>query len=109
MRQFHQLRSTVRWLVAIAAATFVAAIPTPLSMHDLAVGIPFTWHTRQEIITLGEQPHSFTLWLLLLDIAIVLAVLTLLRIAFSRLIHRRGPDERVTNDTVSNQMQRTRR
>jgi len=85
--------------VAIVAATFVAAIPTRLSTHDLAVGFPFTWRTRQEIVTFGEQPHSFNLWLLLFDIALVLVVFVLLRIAISRLIHRRGTDERATNHT----------
>lgn len=100
MGQFDTFRSVVRWLVAITAATFVAAIPTRLGMHYLAVGFPFTWRTRQEIVTSGEQPHSFSLWLLLLDIALVLVVLVLLRIAVSRLIHGRGADERVTNHAV---------
>jgi len=88
MQQFHTFRSVVRWLVAVAAATFIAAIPTRLSSHDLAVGIPLTWHTRQEVITLGEQPHTFSLWLLLVDIALVLVALVMLRISISRLIHR---------------------
>ena len=90
MRQFHKFRSAVRWLVAIVAAALVAAIPTRLSMHNLAVGIPFTWRTRQEVVTSGEQPHTFTLWLLLLDIAIALAVFAMLRIFVRSLIHRRG-------------------
>jgi len=84
-------------MVAIAVASFIAAIPTRLSMHDLAVGFPFTWHTRQEIVTLGEQPHSFWLWLLLLDMALVLVVFVLLRAGISRLIHRRRMDYKVTN------------
>jgi hypothetical protein len=99
MRQFHTFRSTVRWLVAIAAAMLVAAIPTRLGSHDVAVGFPFTWHTRQEVITLGEQPHSFSFSLLLLDIVFVLAVFIALRIGI-RLIHRRGTDERVTHVVV---------
>jgi len=97
MRQFDTFRSVVRWLLAITAATFVAAIPTRLSMHYLAVGFPFTWRTHQEIVSSGEQPHSFSLWLLLLDIALVVVVFVLLRIAVRRLIHRRGADDRVTN------------
>jgi hypothetical protein len=97
IRQFHTFRSVVRWRVAFTAATFVAAVPTRLNMHNFAVGFPFTWRTHQEIIASGEQPHSFSLWLLPLDIALVLVVFVLLRIAVSRLIHGRGADERVTN------------
>lgn len=97
MRYFHRFRSLVRWLVTIAAATFIAAIPTRLSMHDLAVGFPFTWRTRQEIVTLGEQPHSFSLWLLLLDVALVLVVFVVLRVGISRLVHGRRMDDKVTN------------
>ena len=100
MRPFHTFRSTVRWLVAIATAMFVAAIPTRLGSHDVAVGFPFTWHTRLEVVTLGEQPHSFSLSLLLLDIVLVLIVFIALRIGVSRLIHRRGTDERVTHVVV---------
>lgn len=81
MRQFDTFRSTVRWLVAVAAAAFVAAIPTRLASHHVAVGFPFTWLTRQEIVTFGEQPHSFSLSLLLLDIALVLAVFIALRLS----------------------------
>jgi hypothetical protein len=76
----------MRWLVVIVVATIVASMPTrPFSSHDLTVGIPFTWHTRREIITLGEQPHNFNFWLLLLDVVIVLAVLVLLLIAVNKL------------------------
>jgi hypothetical protein len=100
MRQLYRFRSVVRWLLAIVAATFVAAIPSKLSSHDLAVGFPLTWQTRQEIITSGEQPHSFNLWLLLFDVALVLAVFVVLRIAVSKFIHRRRTDESQPSHTV---------
>ena len=88
MQQFHTFRSVVRWIVAVAAATLVASIPTRVSDHDLAAGFPFTWSTRQQVITLGEQPHSFSLWLLLLDIAIVLAAFIAMRLTLRRLVRR---------------------
>jgi membrane protein required for beta-lactamase induction len=76
-------------MVAILAATFIAAIPTRLSSHDVAVGRPFRWHSRQEIITLGERLHNFSLGLLLLDVVLVLAVFVAVRIAVRKLIHKR--------------------
>ena len=88
MRQLHTFRSVVRWFVAVVAATVIAAIPRRLRSHDLAVGTPLTWHTRQEVITLGEQPHGFSLWLLLVDIALVLVGLVMLRMAISKLVPR---------------------
>jgi hypothetical protein len=90
VQQIYNLRSALRWLLAAVAATLVAAIPTRLSMHDLAVGLPFTWHTRQEIVTLGEQPNALSLWLLLLDIALVLGFLIVLRLLFGKLLRWRA-------------------
>jgi MFS superfamily sulfate permease-like transporter len=100
MQQRYIFRRVVRWLVAIIAATFIAAIPTRLSSHDSAAGFPFTWYNIQGIFTLGEYALSFSLWLLLLDIALVLAAFVVLRIVISKLIHRRGKDASVTNHAV---------
>jgi hypothetical protein len=100
MQQRYTFRSVVRWLVVIIAATFIAAIPTRLRSHDSAAGFPFTWYNLQEIFTLGEYALSFSLWLLLLDIALVLAAFVVLRIVISKLIHRRGKDASVTNHAV---------
>jgi hypothetical protein len=69
------MRNTLKWSFLVFAALVIAAIPTRLASHDVAVGFPLTWHTRQEIITLGEQPHSFSLLLLLCDVGIALLVL----------------------------------
>ena len=99
MRQFHTFRTVVRWLVAIVAAAFIAAIPTRLSSHDHAVGFPFTWYRLQEILTLGEQ-SSLSLRLLLLDIALVLAALVVLRIVIGGLVRPRGKDGSATNHAV---------
>ena len=74
--------------MAVVAATFIASIPTRVSMHDLAIGFPFTWHSRQEIVTLGEQSHSFSSGLLLLDVALALAVFVVARVAISRFVRR---------------------
>ena len=75
-----------RTLVAIVAIV-IAAIPTRLGSHDVAVGFPFTWYTRQEVITFGEQPHTFSFLLLLSDIAIALLV----QAVFARLLRTRHP------------------
>jgi len=80
-----RMRTALKWIVFIFAAVIIAAIPTRLGSHDVAVGFPFTWHTRQEIITFGEQPHSFSFLLLLSDVAIALLVLA----AFARLFRTR--------------------
>src|SRR5262245_35062957 len=89
IRRFQKVRSTVRWLLAAVVATLVALIPTRASMHDVAVGFPFTWRSRQEIVTVGEQPHNFSPWPLLPHIGLVLAFFTLLRTLTIKLIHAR--------------------
>ena len=66
----------------------VAAIPTRLSVHNLAVGLPFTWHTRHEIVKLGEQSDALSLWVLLMDIVLVLGFFVMIRTIFSKLVHR---------------------
>ena len=66
---------TLKLSVLIFAALVIAAIPTRLGSHDVAVGFPFTWHTSQQIITFGEQPHSFSFLVLLCDFGIALLVL----------------------------------
>jgi hypothetical protein len=65
----------LKWSILVFAALVIAAIPTRLGDHDVAVGFPFTWYTREVIITFGEQPHSFSTLLLLSDVAIALLVL----------------------------------
>jgi len=76
-------------LIATLAATLVAAIPTRLGAHDLAVGLAFTWHTRHEIVKLGEQSGALDIWVLLMDIVLVLGFLIILRILFSKVVHWR--------------------
>jgi len=66
------MRTALKWSLLAVAAIIIAAIPTRVASHDVAVGFPFTWHTRQEIITFGEQPHTFSLLLLLADVGIAL-------------------------------------
>ena len=75
------MRNVLRWLATLVAATLVASIPTRIASHHLAVGLPFTWYTRQEIVTFGEQPSSFSFWLVLLDVMIVVSIFVALRIA----------------------------
>jgi hypothetical protein len=72
------MRTTIRWSVLVFAALVIAAIPTRLGSHDVAVGFPFTWHARQEIISLGQQPQSFSALLLLCDFGIALLVLAVI-------------------------------
>jgi len=78
------MRAVLKVGFLVVAALVVAAIPTRLGSHEVAVGFPFTWRTSQQIITLGQQPHTFSLLLLLFDFCIALLVLaagaTLLRI-----------------------------
>ena len=69
------MHSTLKWSLLVVASLMIAAMPTRLSSHDLAIGFPFTWHMRQEIVTLGEQPHSFRALLLLSDFGLALLVL----------------------------------
>ena len=71
------MHSTLKGSVLVVLALAIAAIPTRLSSHDVAIGFPFTWHMRQEIVTLGEQPHSFNALLLLADFGIALLVLAI--------------------------------
>jgi len=75
------------------AAIFVAAIPTRVSVHYLAVGLPLTWHSRREIVRLGDNPDNLSYWILLLDIALVLAFFIMLRILVSELIHWRASQQ----------------
>ena len=72
------MRTAVKGTLLAVVAIVIAAIPTRLGSHDVAVGFPFTWHTRQEIITFGEQPHSFSFLLLLSDVIIALLVVAVL-------------------------------
>ena len=69
------MRTTLKWSLLVVSALLISAIPTQLGSHDFAVGFPFTWHTRQEIITLGAQPYSFSFLLLLSDFGITLILL----------------------------------
>src|SRR5262245_45383503 len=48
-------RSRVRWFVALVAATIIAAIPTRITSHDFALGIPFTWRTRQTLVASADE------------------------------------------------------
>jgi hypothetical protein len=70
-----RMRNALKWSVLVVAAVMIAAIPKRISSHDVAIGFPFTWHTRQEIVTLGEQPHTFSALLLVCDFGIALLVL----------------------------------
>lgn len=79
------MRTATKWISLVVVAIIIAAIPTRLTSHDVAVGFPFTWHTRQEIITFGKQPHSFSFLLLLSNIAIALFVIAV----FARLLRAR--------------------
>jgi hypothetical protein len=82
------LRGLLKLSFLVAGATITAAIATRLSDHDLALGFPFTWYTRQDIVTLGEQPHSFSLLLMLLDFVIaLLALATFVRLVRGKLRH----------------------
>jgi hypothetical protein len=71
------MRNALNWSVLVVAALLIAAVPTRISSHNVAVGFPFTWHTRQEIVTLGEQPHTFSAFFLFCDFGIALVVLAL--------------------------------
>src|SRR5215472_7310598 len=81
------MSTTLKWSLLIAGALIIAAIPTRVSSHDVAVGIPFTWHTRQEVVTLGAQPHSFSAGFLLADFGISLLVLSVVASRFVRGLH----------------------
>lgn len=70
------MRTALKWSLLVTAAIVIAAIPTHLSSHSVAVGVAFTWHTRQEVVTLGEQPHSFNAAMLFADFWIALLVLS---------------------------------
>src|SRR5262245_39793307 len=92
-------RSRVRWFVALVAATIIAAIPTRITSHDFALGIPFTWRTRQTLVASADELrelHSLNWGLLLLDIAIVLTVLVALRFAINGVFFKRRPDANVS-------------
>ena len=78
------MRTILKCSFLVFAAMVIAAIPTRLSSHDLAVGFPFTWHTRQEVITLGEQPLSLSFLFLLLDFTLALLALAALASLFRR-------------------------
>ena len=81
--QAASLPTVLKWRFLAVAAMISAGIPTRLSSHGLAVGFPFSWRTRQEIITLGEQPHNFSLWLLVVNALLVLTVFVALWIAIN--------------------------
>ena len=80
------MRTILKWSFLVFAALLIAAIPTRLGSHDVAVGFPFTWHARQEIITLGQQPQSFSALLVLCDFGIALLVLAVIA-KFVRMRH----------------------
>lgn len=80
------MSTALKWGLLVASALVIAAIPTHLSSHDIALGVPFTWHTRQEVAKLGPQPDSFNAAMLLADFWIALLVLS----AVSRLIRTRS-------------------
>jgi hypothetical protein len=71
----HNMRTIAKWGLLIFSALLIASIPTRLGSHDVAVGIPFTWHTSQQIVTFGPQPESFSFLLLFSDFALALLLL----------------------------------
>ena len=79
------MRTALKWNLLIVAAVVITSIPTRLGSHDVALGVPFTWHTRQEVVTFGEQPHSFNAAMLLADFCTSLLVLS----AVARLLRKR--------------------
>lgn len=79
------MRSVIKWTLLAVVAIVIAAMPTRIGSHDVAIGFPLAWYARQEIITLGEQPHSFSSILFLSDVAIALLVL----VVFARLLRMR--------------------
>jgi len=69
------MRTIAKWGLLILGALFIAAIPTRLGSHEATVGVPFTWHTSQQIVTFGPQPESFSFFRLCLDFALALLLL----------------------------------
>lgn len=70
------MRTIAKWGLLAFAALFIAAMPTRLGSHDVAVGVPFTWHTSQQTVTFGQQLESFSFFLLFSDFALALLLLT---------------------------------
>ena len=79
------VRIFLRWILLAVAALAIAAIPTRVASHHVAVGIPFTWRTSQVVATVGEQPRTFSFLLLLLDFAMALLTFS----AIAALIRRK--------------------
>ena len=69
------MRTIAKWRLLIFGALFIAAIPTRVGSHDVAVGLPFTWHTSRQIVTFGPQPESFSFLRLFSDFALALLLL----------------------------------
>jgi hypothetical protein len=69
------LRAVLKLSFLAAGAIISAAIPNLalVSDHEFACGFPFTWHTRQEMVTFDVPPYtqSFSVLLLLLDSVIL--------------------------------------
>jgi hypothetical protein len=67
--------TTLKRSLLVLAALVIAFIPTRVGSHGVAIGLPFTWYTSQEIVTFGKQPQSFSALLLLSDVGTALLVL----------------------------------
>lgn len=78
------MRTLLRWSSLVVVAMLIAAIPTRLSSHDVAVGFPFTWHTRQEVVSLGNSLRNFSYVALILDLVIAVLALTAIAAMFRR-------------------------
>jgi hypothetical protein len=76
------MSTVLKWSLLIVAAVIIAAIPTHLSSHDVALGVPFTWHTRQQVVTLGPQPQSIRVVPFLADFSISFLALSVLASLF---------------------------
>jgi hypothetical protein len=79
------LRALLKLSFLAVGAIISAAIPNLalVSDHDFACGFPFTWYTRQDILTFDAPPYtqSFSVLLLLLDFVIgLLALATLAKL-----------------------------
>jgi hypothetical protein len=83
------MRTVLKWTFITIAALAVASFPTILSSHDVALGLPFTWYTRREIVTFGAQPNDVNLLKLLLDISLVLLGTNLLITLVRRIANRK--------------------
>lgn len=71
------MRTLLRWSFLVVVAMVIAAIPTRVASHHVDIGFPFTWRTRQDVVSLDGIPlHSFSCIALVLDLAIVFLALT---------------------------------